>query len=108
MKKLSHDLKEASPRIIEKGAKQELHEKNHSLDDVFDLRLLEYTETSSMTGKLNREWTVICHNLDSFIDFVIQERGLHSDSVLIKIGIDGVVVSSSVVSPSLTLCWMIS
>ena len=89
MNKLSHDLKEASPKIIEKGAKQSLYEKNHSLDEFFDLRLLEYTETSSMSGKLKQEWTVICRDLESFIDFVIQERGLQSDSVLIKIGIDG-------------------
>ena len=77
-----------SRKSIESGVKDFLHEKHHKLDDYFELKQLNYIQLQQGGNKHFGQWTVFCNNLNAFIDFVCQERGLNDDPVL-KIGIDG-------------------
>lgn len=85
---LAKDLrKESSSRkFIEPGLKKEIYNINHKLDDHYELRLLQYT--NSQNENFDR-WTVVCSDLSVFVDYVISTRNLDTSDMILKIGLDG-------------------
>lgn len=75
-----------SQKSLEGGLKKSLYEIHHQLDNNFQLVRVPYiTEDNNKFD----EWSVVVKDLEQFIEFVIEHRGLSSESALIKVGIDG-------------------
>ena len=77
--------------IIEKNAFKAIQEKNHQLENFFQLRKLVYRREDKDTKiPKNIELpTIVCSELPAMIEQILQKRERDRESVLIKISIDG-------------------
>ena len=77
--------------IIEKNSFVTIQEKNHQLDNFFELRKLVYRREDKDTKIVKHiEFpTTVCSNLPALIDIILQKQQRDKNSVLIKTSIDG-------------------
>ena len=81
-----------SKTIIEKNAYKTIQDRNHRLDEFFELRQLTYrrVDKEDQVAKNVEVPTIVCSDLPGLIEKVMEEREREdSESILIKISIDG-------------------
>ena len=79
----------AGSKVVESFAKEKMHYNNHKLDSFFKHKELSFTR--EIRGKKiaeNFEHVIVTKNIFSFIDEVMQPRGLDVNTTLIRIGLD--------------------
>ena len=88
---LARDIRAASGsrKVIETDLKGKLVQKNHVLDEFFEHRKLDYkVKVTKTKEEIISQHTIVCNDLPTLIDAVIQYRIL-SDDDMIRIGLDG-------------------
>ena len=92
---LLHDLRLASGsrKIVEEYTLKTIRERNHRLDEFFELKELVYKREDKETkeSKNVEVPTVVCSDLPALIEKIMDVRGREEnvDSILVKISIDG-------------------
>ena len=90
---LAQDMRMASGsrQCIETGLKDKLYNKNHQLDDFFEERILSFKAEKKETKSMEKisQHVVVCNDLTSLTDKIIEEWELDSETTLIRIGMDG-------------------
>ena len=80
----------AGSKVVESSAKEKMHYNNHKLDSFFEHKELRFTR--EIKGKnINENFeqhVIVTKNIFSFIDEVMQSRGLDVNTTLIRIGLD--------------------
>ena len=91
--------------ITEKNFFITIQEKNHQLDNFFELRKLVYRREDKDTKIVKHIElpTIVCSNLPALIEIILQKRQRDKNSFLIKISIDGGGGFSNSTYQSLTL-----
>ena len=80
----------AGSKVVESSTKAKIHYNNHKLDSFFEHKELCFT--GEIKGKnINENFeqhVIVTKNIFSFIDEVMQSRGLDVNTTLIRIGLD--------------------
>ena len=94
IKTLAQDIRIAtgSRKAIEKNVMQDVQQKNHRLDEYFEVQKFVYRHKDKET-KLERNFereTIMCNNITEFVEAVLRMRDREwGDSLLLRVGIDG-------------------
>jgi hypothetical protein len=78
-----------SRKVVESGLKDKIIEKNHQLGDFFDVVSLKFIRKEKQLISEVDLCTVICKNMNQFLDKILKFRELTAETVLVRIGIDG-------------------
>ena len=80
-----------SRKSFDSGLKAKLQEKNHALDDLFEHRMLDYKilNKENKSEAMVAQHTIICTNLSSLVEKVINVRELDNETAMVRIGLDG-------------------
>ena len=74
--------------MVEPGLREDLYESGTLLKDHFEVKDLEYETKIDGEPATVIKPTVVCKNIDNFVQFVKQKRNVQSD-VIVKYGADG-------------------
>ena len=94
MKTLAQDIGVAtgSRKIIEKDVMTIIQQKNHQVDEYFEIKSLMFRNKDKVT-KIEQNFkqeTIICNDVSKFVDEILERRDREwVDSLLLRIGIDG-------------------
>ena len=81
----------AGSKVVESSTKEKMHYNNYKLDSFFEHKELRFTREikGSNIAENFEQHVIVTKNIFSFIDEVMQSRGLDVNTTLIRIGLDG-------------------
>ena len=90
---LAEDLRNSSgdKKMIEKNLGDKIRGFNRKLEDLFERRICNFVnvnEAQEVKDNFQQHF-VVCNNINTLIDKIIEESSLNEENILIRIGLDG-------------------